>query len=105
MSCTIFRQDYRKLGAFRKQFKTVPCTALTATATKDVRDDIIKSLQLGSTPAGLRKFKQSFFRNNLSLRVCAKPKGQDGFACLVAYLRDIVKRQVTGSCMYLAQRC
>ena len=86
------RQDYRKLGAFRKKFKHVPCTALTATATAEVRDDIVRSLHLGSAPAGLQQFRQSFFRHNLTLRVCAKPKGADGFACLVAYMKSVLNK-------------
>ena len=82
---------------FRNKFKKVPCTALTATATAEVRDDIVKSLHLGSIPAGLRQFRQSFFRNNLTLRVCAKPKGSDGFACLVAYMKSLLNKCVRSS--------
>lgn len=41
-----FRPDYRTLGAFRERLGGPPITALTATATPDVREDIIRSLGL-----------------------------------------------------------
>ncbi|KAI6098218.1 ATP-dependent DNA helicase [Pisolithus sp. B1] len=41
-----FREEYRKLGTFRDSFPRVPVMALTATATDNVRDDIIGSLKM-----------------------------------------------------------
>lgn len=41
-----FRRDYRKLGAFKRSFPSVPVLALTATATASVRRDIIEQLVL-----------------------------------------------------------
>lgn len=41
-----FRPDYSKLGEFRKKFGNPLTLALTATATKKVREDIISSLDL-----------------------------------------------------------
>ncbi|KAI6044885.1 P-loop containing nucleoside triphosphate hydrolase protein [Pisolithus marmoratus] len=41
-----FREEYRKLGTFRDNFPRVPVMALTATATDNVRDDIISSLKM-----------------------------------------------------------
>ncbi|KAH7885458.1 P-loop containing nucleoside triphosphate hydrolase protein, partial [Phlebopus sp. FC_14] len=41
-----FREEYRKLGAFRDNFSAVPIMALTATATKNVQSDIIRSLKM-----------------------------------------------------------
>ncbi|KAH0826214.1 P-loop containing nucleoside triphosphate hydrolase protein [Lanmaoa asiatica] len=41
-----FREEYRKLGSFRERFPGVPVMALTATATKNVQRDIIRSLKM-----------------------------------------------------------
>src|SRR6185437_1037732 len=41
-----FRPDYFRLGEVRKQLGSPPCIALTATATEDVRNDIIHQLGL-----------------------------------------------------------
>lgn len=67
-----FRPAYLHLGKARKTlFPSVPCIALTATATPRVQDDIIKNLQLGAIQfagrptAGLMEFKCGVFRKNL----------------------------------------
>ncbi|KAF5334309.1 hypothetical protein D9611_014135 [Ephemerocybe angulata] len=41
-----FRGDYRRLGNFRENYPDVPIMALTATATEDVKRDIIRNLGL-----------------------------------------------------------
>ncbi|HEX4125454.1 MAG TPA: RecQ family ATP-dependent DNA helicase, partial [Tepidisphaeraceae bacterium] len=41
-----FRPEYMKLGEVRRRLGSPTCIALTATATADVRDDIIRSLEL-----------------------------------------------------------
>ncbi|KAG0698288.1 P-loop containing nucleoside triphosphate hydrolase protein [Suillus ampliporus] len=41
-----FREEYRKLGAFRQRFHGVPIMALTATATLSVQTDIIRNLKM-----------------------------------------------------------
>jgi ATP-dependent DNA helicase RecQ len=60
-----FRPEYRQLGGLRDLFKNAVCVALTATATRRVRDDIKKSLQIGAT----EEFVGSFNRPNLFLEV------------------------------------
>ena len=57
-----FRPDYLKLGKLRKKIPTVPCVALTATATPHVVEDIISCLHLRQPIA---KYKSSCFRPNL----------------------------------------
>jgi ATP-dependent DNA helicase RecQ len=56
-----FRPDYAKLGRFRERLGNPPTIALTATATSDVRRDIITQLQLRSP----RVFVTGFARPNL----------------------------------------
>ena len=63
-----FRPDYRNLRQLRKDFPDVPVIALTATATKRVREDII--VQLGLERGDV--FLSSFNRANLSYSV--RPK-------------------------------
>jgi ATP-dependent DNA helicase RecQ len=63
-----FRPEYRELKKLRTFFPDVPIMALTATATKRVRDDIIKQLKLRDP----RCYVASFNRPNLTYRVLAK---------------------------------
>ena len=57
-----FRPDFLKLGALRTKFESVPWIALTATATPNVQEDILKSLKLHKPTA---IFKTSCYRPNL----------------------------------------
>jgi ATP-dependent DNA helicase RecQ len=63
-----FRPEYRELKKLRTLFPDVPIMALTATATKRVRDDIIKQLKLRDPHC----YVASFNRPNLTYRVVAK---------------------------------
>jgi ATP-dependent DNA helicase RecQ len=65
-----FRPDYRNLHLLRRQFPEVPCIALTATATEQVRVDIIKQLELDNAS----RFIASFNRENLHYHVEQKHK-------------------------------
>ncbi|KAF5340125.1 hypothetical protein D9758_013147 [Tetrapyrgos nigripes] len=62
-----FRGDYRRLGAFRRNFKDIPIMALTATATSEVIHDIISSL--GMSQDNLYKVIHPFNRANLYYEV------------------------------------
>jgi ATP-dependent DNA helicase RecQ len=57
-----FRPSYLLISDFRDLFPHVPVMALTATATEEVRMDILDKLKMQSA----RVFKQSFARANLS---------------------------------------
>jgi len=62
-----FRPDYSRIGEFRDFLKMPVTIALTATATPDVQDDIIR--QLGLRPAEIQKFHKGIDRPNLFLEV------------------------------------
>jgi ATP-dependent DNA helicase RecQ len=63
-----FRPDYRNLKVFREKFPTVPIIALTASATQQVREDIVRELQLHDD----KVFVSGFYRENLHIRVIPK---------------------------------
>jgi ATP-dependent DNA helicase RecQ len=46
-----FRPDYRALGSLRDDFPGVPIAAFTATATRQVQDDVIRQLRLADAVA------------------------------------------------------
>lgn len=60
-----FRPEYARMGFLRNQFPNVPMIALTATADKITRKDIVRQLQLRQPQI----FISSFDRPNLSLSV------------------------------------
>jgi ATP-dependent DNA helicase RecQ len=75
-----FRPDYRNLRSFRERYSKVPVIALTATATPNVRDDILH--QLGMPKSCV--FVSSFNRDNLHYNV--RPK-YNTFSQLVELLK------------------
>lgn len=65
-----FRPDYLRLGSVVRSLPNARIMALTATATPEVRDDIVKQLGLGENSRGKpRIFVSGFKRNNLRLSV------------------------------------
>ena len=62
-----FRPEYTQLGVLRERFKDIPVIALTATADKITKADILEQLHLSKA----KIFVSSFNRPNLSLEVKA----------------------------------
>ena len=65
-----FRPEYSKLRLIRQRYPQIPLQALTATATKRVRQDIIQQLQLRSPEVHVA----SFDRSNIYYEVHPKDK-------------------------------
>jgi ATP-dependent DNA helicase RecQ len=79
-----FRPEYFRLGEVRRRLGNPPCIALTATATDDVRADIIRRLELKEPTIVVTGFD----RPNLSYQCRRIPKQSDKDAQLVALLRQ-----------------
>ena len=74
-----FRLDYLEIGSFRHYFPQASMIALTATATDQVRKDIIKNLQMKNTEV----FISSFNRPNIFLEVQNK---RDPLTQVITYI-------------------
>ncbi|KAJ6201304.1 hypothetical protein J3E72DRAFT_232767 [Bipolaris maydis] len=81
-----FRPDYKALGDVVRQFPGVPVLALTATATKLVRSDVVSNLGI----QGCQEFSQSFNRPNLSYEVLPKGKG------IINSIAELIKERYVG---------
>ena len=74
-----FRLDYLEIGSFRNYFPQASMIALTATATDQVRKDIIKNLQMKNPEV----FISSFNRPNIFLEVQNK---RDPLTQVITYI-------------------
>jgi ATP-dependent DNA helicase RecQ len=90
-----FRPDYLRIGAFLDAIGRPPACAFTATATPEVRADILQHLGLRQP----RVFVAGFARPNLAFRVHAASQRADK----LARLGEIIERQRTGI-VYCATR-
>ncbi|XP_029456365.1 ATP-dependent DNA helicase Q5 isoform X2 [Rhinatrema bivittatum] len=90
-----FRPDYLRLGSLRCRVPQAPCIALTATATKQVQDDILVSLKLKQPVA---MFKTPCFRSNLFYDVQLKDLLSDPYENLKDFcLKALGEKKPTGS--------
>jgi ATP-dependent DNA helicase RecQ len=90
-----FRPEYRSLRVLKERFPGVPMVALTATATPDVREDIVR--QLGLVDPLI--YVGTFNRENLKYAVI--PKEEDAYERLRGYLQT---RRGEAGIVYLATR-
>jgi ATP-dependent DNA helicase RecQ len=95
-----FRPDYLRLKWALKDLGQPPVVALTATATPEVREDIVEQLGLGKTGRETAHvFVSGFARHNLTLAV-ASVKGK---AAKLARIEEFVQQLKTGI-VYCATR-
>ncbi|KAL5000379.1 hypothetical protein BDV10DRAFT_162613 [Aspergillus recurvatus] len=85
-----FRPDYKQIGAFRARIPGVPLMALTATATENVKVDVIHNLRM----QGCEVFTQSFNRPNLTYEVRRKGKHAE----LLDNIADTIKSLYRNKC-------
>lgn len=81
-----FRPDYRRLKAFRERVGRPPTSALTATATAIVQQDIIDSL--GLEPEETDIHVHGFDRPNLLLSVVVAPNDEKKLEYLSRFLKE-----------------
>ena len=78
-----FRPEYTQLGTLRELFPKVPVMALTATADKITRQDIIRQLHLENA----KEFVSSFDRPNLALSVKRGYKGPEKMRFILNFIK------------------
>lgn len=88
-----FRHSYRKLGALRQSFPHVPFLALTATATPNVREDIVCALSLKDVVLTCT----SFDRPNLYLDVRRK-------GVMIDDLKNVIPKDGSPTIVYCSTR-
>ncbi|KAI5191344.1 bloom syndrome protein [Nematocida sp. AWRm77] len=76
-----FRPDYTQMSLLKRDYPSVPITALTATATPAVQKDILSALQLSKCTV----FSQSFNRPNIKYTV--RPKVANPLPDIVSFVQ------------------
>ncbi|MCC3358286.1 RecQ family ATP-dependent DNA helicase [Bacillus sp. REN16] len=80
-----FRPDYSRLGMIRSKLGSPPCLALTATATKEVFEDIKGTLQLINPNMHIH----SIDRPNIAIAVKKVHSAEDKKAVLLQYVKEL----------------
>ena len=83
-----FRSSYRNLTSLKKYFKDIPIMALTATATLQVRKDIVHLLRFKK----YRQYTKSYFRDNLNIKILYKENAKKDFKQCLDICRENVNK-------------
>jgi len=86
-----FRKDYRNLKSLKINYPNTPIIALTATATKKVKDDILKQLNLTEP----KIYISSFNRENLNISI---QKKENSFEKILTLLNKYKKESTIIYC-------
>ena len=79
-----FRPEYARMSLFKERFPQVPVVALTATADKITKDDIVEQLRLREPEV----FRSSFDRPNLSLTVTRGLTKKDKIQSILRFIHE-----------------
>ncbi|KAM0693914.1 hypothetical protein Q7P36_006038 [Cladosporium allicinum] len=79
-----FRPDYKAIGDVRRQFPKLPVIALTATATENVKVDVMHNLGID----GCEVFARSFNRPNLYYEVRQKGKAKEDVETIAQLIQN-----------------
>ena len=77
-----FRPEYTQLATLRQRFPGVPIMALTATADRLTRDDIVRQLDIPNA----KLFMTSFDRPNITLNVAGNVSGNDKMKMITRFI-------------------
>jgi bloom syndrome protein len=86
-----FRPSFQELSFFKKEFPDVPIICCTATATVQVRKDIIETLALDRVR--LKVFTMTTSRPNLHFEVRFKSHTQDHYDDFISWLKAVHERR------------
>lgn len=80
-----FRPEYRSLGEIKEQLNNPTVLALTATATENVRNEIISTLKLGH----IRSYIESINRENIAIHIEHVESEEEKINQLINYLQHL----------------
>ena len=90
-----FRPSFKELNFFKKEFPDVPMICCTATATSNVRDDVINIL--GLDRAKLKSFTMTTSRPNLHYEIRFTSHEEDRYDDFLAWLRSTHARRANNA--------